>query len=215
MRSIVCCTGTFLNGLSIWIDYWLQKLKPFIPSYLRNSKHLLELLADLGPLPPYAKLFTADTNSMYTNIETAHNFGRAKFQNTQIQFTRFQNTKIIPSCNSRWRLELVCATTMELVTMTTGVVSTTLMWLVRTPTMCIAIGVLGHWWRFQERRMTEDMESEEASFLDVGPCWSCRPQPQRCHQIQLDTGRCLLLSLDAGWQERHCIHFEKEQQGSL
>ena len=72
MRPIVCCAGTFMNHLSRWLDYWLQKLKPFIPTYLRDSKHILTLLAELGPLPPNAKLFTADANSMYTNIDTDH-----------------------------------------------------------------------------------------------------------------------------------------------
>ena len=72
MRPIVCCVGTSLNGLSVWLDYWFQKLVPLIPTYLRDSKHLLDLLADLGPLPPNAKIFAADANSMYTNIDTTH-----------------------------------------------------------------------------------------------------------------------------------------------
>ena len=41
---------------------------------------------------------------------------------------------------------------MSMMSMPTGVVSTTPVQLVRTPTMCLAFGVLGHWWRFQERR---------------------------------------------------------------
>jgi len=72
MRPIVCCAGTALNNLSRWLDYWLQKLKPFIPTYIRDSTQLLEQLQQLGPLPPGAKIFTADANSMYTNICTDH-----------------------------------------------------------------------------------------------------------------------------------------------
>ena len=72
MRPIVCCAGTALNNVSRWLDYWLQQLKPFIPTYLRDSSQLLDLLANLGPLPPGAKVFTADANSMYTNIDTDH-----------------------------------------------------------------------------------------------------------------------------------------------
>ena len=72
MRPIVCCAGTFMNSLSCWLDYWLQKLKPFVPMYLRDSHDLLDKLRELGPLPPDAKLFTADANSMYTNIDTDH-----------------------------------------------------------------------------------------------------------------------------------------------
>ena len=37
MRPIVCCCGTLLNYLSHWLDYWFQKLRPFIPSYIKNS----------------------------------------------------------------------------------------------------------------------------------------------------------------------------------
>jgi hypothetical protein len=51
---------------------WLQKLRPLIPSYIKDSGELLVLLKNLGPLPPNAKLFTADANSMYTNIDTTH-----------------------------------------------------------------------------------------------------------------------------------------------
>ena len=68
----MCCAGTFINNLSRWLDYWLQKLKPFIKTYLKNSTSLLDMLERLGQLPPNAWLFTADANSMYTNIDTDH-----------------------------------------------------------------------------------------------------------------------------------------------
>ena len=72
MRPIVCCAGTFMNCLSRWLDYWLQKLKPFVPTYIRDSNHLLDLLNELGELSPNSKVFVADANSMYTNIDTVH-----------------------------------------------------------------------------------------------------------------------------------------------
>lgn len=72
MRPIVCCVGTFMNCLSCWLDYHLQKLKHLIPTYIKDSKELLSRLKQLGILPPNAKLFTADANSMYTNIDTEH-----------------------------------------------------------------------------------------------------------------------------------------------
>jgi len=31
-RPVVCCAGTLLNQLTKWLDFWLQKLKPFVPS---------------------------------------------------------------------------------------------------------------------------------------------------------------------------------------
>ena len=72
MRPIVCCSGTFINCLSRWLDHWLQKLKPLLPTYIKNSTQLLQWFEDLGVLPHNAYLFTADANSMYTNIDTDH-----------------------------------------------------------------------------------------------------------------------------------------------
>jgi hypothetical protein len=71
-RPIVCCAGTLLNQLSKWLNFWLQKLKPFIPSYLKNSSDLIKKLKKLGWCPMNARLFTADAQSMYTNIDTMH-----------------------------------------------------------------------------------------------------------------------------------------------
>ena len=52
MRPIVCCSGTLLNCLSQWLDYWLQTLKPFIDSYIKDSSQMLERLRELGFLTP-------------------------------------------------------------------------------------------------------------------------------------------------------------------
>jgi len=72
MRPIVCCAGTFINCLSRWLDHWFQKLRHLIPTYIKDSSQLLGKLADLGELPPTARLFTADAVSMYTNIDPDH-----------------------------------------------------------------------------------------------------------------------------------------------
>ena len=72
MGPILCCAGAMLNNLSRWLDMWLQKLRPLIPSYIKDSGKLLDLLTDLGPLPPNAKLFTINANRMYINIDTTH-----------------------------------------------------------------------------------------------------------------------------------------------
>ena len=61
-----------MNYLSQWLDHWLQKLKPFIPSFLKDGDQLIQVLQQLGPLPPGALLFAADPVSMYTNIHTDH-----------------------------------------------------------------------------------------------------------------------------------------------
>ena len=75
MRPTVCCCGTLLNYLSRWLDYWFRKLRPLIPSYIKNSSQLLSRLRHLQQnkqLPPNVWVVTADAKSMYTNIDTAH-----------------------------------------------------------------------------------------------------------------------------------------------
>ena len=61
-----------MAGLSKWLDHWLQQLRFHVQTYLRDSGHLMQLLKELGPLPPGAKLFVADAIGMYTNISTEH-----------------------------------------------------------------------------------------------------------------------------------------------
>jgi len=51
MRPIVCCAGTFMNNLSCWLDYWLQKLKGFVPTYIQDSNHLLDPRPTASPWP--------------------------------------------------------------------------------------------------------------------------------------------------------------------
>ena len=71
-RPVVSTCGTLLEGLSKWADYWLQQLSSDVPTYLKDSRQLVLRLKELGPLPPGARLFTADAVGMYTNINTDH-----------------------------------------------------------------------------------------------------------------------------------------------
>lgn len=71
MRPIVCCAGTFMNDWSRWLDYQLQKCKPFVPTYIKDSQQVLDELRELR-LQPNARLATADANAMYNNIDTDH-----------------------------------------------------------------------------------------------------------------------------------------------
>ena len=71
-RPVVSTSGTMMAGLRKWLDHWLQKLCHQVPTYLKDSIHLIQLLTDQVTLPPGAKLFTADSKSMYTNIDTNH-----------------------------------------------------------------------------------------------------------------------------------------------
>ncbi|KAL7447643.1 hypothetical protein ACHAXS_000039, partial [Conticribra weissflogii] len=71
-RPVVSTCGAYLHALSRWVDFHLQKLTSFVPTYLQDSHQLLEELKQLGTLPITARLFTADTVSMYTNIGSTH-----------------------------------------------------------------------------------------------------------------------------------------------
>ena len=69
-RPIVSCSGSLLYHLGIWVDSHLQKLATVQKTYIKNSKELKDLIVQLSPLPPGARLFTSDATSMYTNIRT-------------------------------------------------------------------------------------------------------------------------------------------------
>ena len=71
MRRIACCVGTFMNDWSKWLDYWLQKLKCFVPTDVKDSQQIIDETKPLI-LPQSSLLFAADANSMYNNIETLH-----------------------------------------------------------------------------------------------------------------------------------------------
>ena len=68
-RPVISQCGSLGAIISTYIDYELQKLTKYVPSYIKNSKHLLDELDKLPVLPASARLFTADAQSMYTNID--------------------------------------------------------------------------------------------------------------------------------------------------
>ena len=71
MRPIVCCAGTWINEWSRWLDYQLQKLKIFVPTYTKDSQQLIDETRDMV-VPPGSLLCVADAVSMYNNIDTDH-----------------------------------------------------------------------------------------------------------------------------------------------
>ena len=71
-RPVVSTSGTMMAGLSKWFEHWLKKLRHQVPTYLKESSHMIQLLKDQGTLKPGSKLFTADAKSMYTIIDTDH-----------------------------------------------------------------------------------------------------------------------------------------------
>ena len=78
-RLIVSCIGSLLYYIGIWVDTHLQTITTTQKTYIKNSKELKDLRVQLSPLPPGARLFTADATSMYTNIDT----GKALIEITQ------------------------------------------------------------------------------------------------------------------------------------
>ena len=69
-RPVVSCSGSLLHALGIWLDTALQPIATSLPSFIGSSYDLKEAIDAMPPLPPNAKLFTADAVSMYTNIDT-------------------------------------------------------------------------------------------------------------------------------------------------
>ena len=61
--------GSLSAIASEYVDYYLQLLTKFIPSYTKNSKHVIHRLKCLNTLPPGVQITTWDAVSMYTNID--------------------------------------------------------------------------------------------------------------------------------------------------
>ena len=68
LRPIVSACHRPTDQLSNYITHFIQPLVETLPSYIRDSKHCLQVLESLPPLPENAILVTADVTSLYTNI---------------------------------------------------------------------------------------------------------------------------------------------------
>ena len=66
-RPIMSANGHPTELLSQYIDIHLKQHVPGIPSYIKDTNHLLEILKSLK-VPDGAKLVTLDVTSLYTNI---------------------------------------------------------------------------------------------------------------------------------------------------
>ena len=92
-RPIVSCSGSLLYHLGVWVDTHLQEVATAQATYIKNSKVLKDQIIPLSPLPPGARLFTADATSMYTNINT----GKALLEIAQHIHQRSQRFSNIPA----------------------------------------------------------------------------------------------------------------------
>ena len=66
-RPIVSANGCPSERISQFVDHFIQPLVQKLPSYLRDSTHLINILKGL-PLPDIAILASLDVTSIYTNI---------------------------------------------------------------------------------------------------------------------------------------------------
>ena len=71
-RPVTSTCGSPLAIASVYLDWKLQPLTKFLPTYCKNWRELKREMTHLGKLSDRAKLFTADAVSMYTNIDTDH-----------------------------------------------------------------------------------------------------------------------------------------------
>jgi hypothetical protein len=74
-RPIVSGVNGPTEKLSKLVDSWLQEHMSRLPSYVKDSTHMLETIEEwnrnLGPFPAHTKLVTIDVTALYTNIPHA------------------------------------------------------------------------------------------------------------------------------------------------
>ena len=68
LQPIVSACDSPIDKLSNYVTPFIQPLVEVLPSYIQDSKHFLQLLESLLPLPENAVLVTADVTWLYTNI---------------------------------------------------------------------------------------------------------------------------------------------------
>jgi hypothetical protein len=66
------CPVSITHRLGRWLDQQLQPICQKLPAYLKSSVELKQKLNALTYDPSNTRFFTADTVSMYTNIDTDH-----------------------------------------------------------------------------------------------------------------------------------------------
>nr|XP_016846924.1 PREDICTED: uncharacterized protein LOC107982425 [Anolis carolinensis] len=66
-RPIVSGTASILEPLAQFLDHHLQPFVPLSQSYIKDTKHFINIIETLS-IPPQAVLMTSDITSLYTNI---------------------------------------------------------------------------------------------------------------------------------------------------
>jgi hypothetical protein len=68
-RPIISGINSITEAISKIADFYMKNIIPHTPTHLRDSQSPVNIIHNIGPLPPKSKLFTADATSMYTNIQ--------------------------------------------------------------------------------------------------------------------------------------------------
>lgn len=66
-RPIISAINSILSRIGEYVDFFLQPIVQPYPSYLRDSKHLMNLLKDI-PVHDNTIIVTIDVESLYTNL---------------------------------------------------------------------------------------------------------------------------------------------------
>ena len=71
MRPVLSGNGTVAEGISHWVDEAAKEVVTRLPTYLEDTRHLLQLITEenaKGPQPPGTIPVTVDIVGMYTNV---------------------------------------------------------------------------------------------------------------------------------------------------
>ena len=77
-RPIISANGSPTEKISQFVDHFLNPTTFSLPSYIRDTTHLLQKLNNLGLLPEKTFLATLDVESLYTNIPNSYGILAAK-----------------------------------------------------------------------------------------------------------------------------------------
>ena len=72
LRLITSCCGTAIENLSAFTEFYLKPLAQMLPSFVKDTTHLLQKIEDLnktGPFPEGTLLVSWDVVSMFANID--------------------------------------------------------------------------------------------------------------------------------------------------
>ena len=67
IRPIVSSCESPTENISQFVDYWLQPIMKNLPSYLKDTSHLINELKQIS-IKPSTNLVTVDVKSFYTCI---------------------------------------------------------------------------------------------------------------------------------------------------